>query len=169
MVVRQCTTAFENISPLTTKGDLLVRTTTANVRLLEGPDNQVLSTDSTTPEGLKWALQDSFFSFIELTGTVQAMANNNGYITNNPHCVIGRRSCEDRWKRRKGMENRPECRANHSLRQSRYDERHRRLFGFDESKGSLIKRPWGKLLFIASSKPSSTSDLRTLSTVLTLR
>ena len=81
--VANATTAFGNISPLTTKGDLLVRTTTANVRLPAGPDNQVLTTDSTTPEGVKWATQASFFSFTEVTGTAQAMANNNGYITNN--------------------------------------------------------------------------------------
>lgn len=86
--VANATTAFGNISPLTTKGDLLVRTTTANVRLPAGPDNQVLTTDSTTPEGVKWAPQASFFSFTEVTGTTQAMAVNNGYILNNPALVV---------------------------------------------------------------------------------
>ncbi len=85
--VANATTAFENISPLTTKGDLLVRTATTNVRLPAGPDNQVLTTDSTTPEGVKWAPQASFFSFTEVTGTTQAMAVNNGYILNNPALV----------------------------------------------------------------------------------
>jgi hypothetical protein len=32
-------TAFDNISPLLAKGDLLVRTATDNVRLPAGPDN----------------------------------------------------------------------------------------------------------------------------------
>jgi len=83
------TTAFDNISPLTTKGDLLVRTATDNVRLPAGPDNQVLTTDSTTPEGVKWApFQASIFPFTEVTGTSQSMASNNGYITNNAALVI---------------------------------------------------------------------------------
>ena len=112
------------------------------MRLPAGPDNQVLSTDSTTPEGLKWALQASFFSFTEVTGTAQAMANNNEYITNNPvvvSAILPTVSSVGDLVRivgkgvGGGMENRPECRPIHSLRQSRYDDRHRRLFGFDES------------------------------------
>lgn len=79
--------AFDNISPLTTKGDLLVRTASNNVRLPAGPDNQVLTTDSTTPEGVKWAPQASIFPFTEVTGTAQAMVINNGYIANNASLV----------------------------------------------------------------------------------
>jgi hypothetical protein len=79
--------AFDNISPLTTKGDLLVRTVSNNVRLPAGPDNQVLKTDSSTPEGVKWAPQAFAFPFIEVTSTSQTMAINNGYIANNPALV----------------------------------------------------------------------------------
>lgn len=79
--------AFNNISPLTTKGDLLVRTASDNARLPAGPDNQVLTTDSSAPEGVKWALQAFVFPFIEVTSTSQAMAINTGYIANNAALV----------------------------------------------------------------------------------
>ena len=80
-------TAFDNISPLTTKGDLLVRTASNNVRLPAGPDNQVLTTDSSTPEGVKWAPQAFVFPFIEVTSTSQTMSVNTGYIANNSALV----------------------------------------------------------------------------------
>jgi hypothetical protein len=80
-------TAFDNISPLITKGDLLVRTASNNVRLPAGPDNQVLTTDSSTPEGVKWAPQAFVFPFIEVTSTSQTMAVNTGYIANNSALV----------------------------------------------------------------------------------
>lgn len=80
-------TAFDNISPLTTKGDLLVRTASNNVRLPAGPDNQVLTTDSATPEGVKWAPQAFVFPFIEVTSTSQTMVVNTGYIANNSGLV----------------------------------------------------------------------------------
>lgn len=80
-------TAFDNISPLLAKGDLLVRTATDNVRLPAGPDNQVLTTDSSMPEGVKWGPQAFVFPFIEVTSTSQAMAINTGYIANNSALV----------------------------------------------------------------------------------
>ena len=82
------TLAFDHISPLTTKGDLLVRTALDNVRLPAGPDNQVLTTDSTAPAGIKWAPQAFVFPFSEITGTTQSMAVNSGYIANNAAQVI---------------------------------------------------------------------------------
>lgn len=86
--VANSTTAFNNISPLTTKGDLLTRTASDNVRLPAGPDNQVLTTDSSLPEGVKWAPPQAVpFPFTEITSTSQSMASNNGYILNNAALV----------------------------------------------------------------------------------
>lgn len=49
------TASFDSISPPTTKGDIVVRNATTNVRLPVGPNAQVLTADSTTAEGVKWA------------------------------------------------------------------------------------------------------------------
>ncbi|MDG0815494.1 tail fiber domain-containing protein [Bdellovibrio svalbardensis] len=46
--------AFNLLSPLTTKGDLLTRDGTNNIRLPAGTDGQFLSADSTQASGLKW-------------------------------------------------------------------------------------------------------------------
>jgi hypothetical protein len=49
------TEAFDALSPTTTKGDIIVSNGTDNVRLGVGTNNQVLTADSTTATGLKWA------------------------------------------------------------------------------------------------------------------
>lgn len=41
--------------PLTTKGDLIVRTASATTRIAAGANGQVLTADSTATEGVKWA------------------------------------------------------------------------------------------------------------------
>jgi len=45
---------FSNLSPLTTKGDLLTHNGSINIREPVGPDGYILSADSTAPSGLRW-------------------------------------------------------------------------------------------------------------------
>jgi hypothetical protein len=47
--------AFDALSPATTKGDLIVSNGTDNVRQAVGTDTFVLTADSTTATGIKWA------------------------------------------------------------------------------------------------------------------
>jgi hypothetical protein len=47
--------AFDALSPTTTKGDLIVSDGTDNVRQAVGTDTYVLTADSTTATGIKWA------------------------------------------------------------------------------------------------------------------
>jgi len=47
--------AFDALSPATTKGDLIVSNGTDNVRQAVGTDTYVLTADSTTATGIKWA------------------------------------------------------------------------------------------------------------------
>jgi hypothetical protein len=49
------TAAFDALSPNTTKGDLIVRSSTSNARLAIGSDSQVLMADSSQTQGVRWA------------------------------------------------------------------------------------------------------------------
>ena len=53
------TTAFDNLSPTTTKGDLIVNDGTNNVRQAVGADTFVLTADSAQATGIKWAAAGS--------------------------------------------------------------------------------------------------------------
>lgn len=48
--------SFDGLAPTTTKGDIIVRNATTNVRLAVGANGQVLTPDSSQAEGIKWAI-----------------------------------------------------------------------------------------------------------------
>jgi hypothetical protein len=49
------TAGFDNLSPVTTKGDIIVRGTSNNVRLAAGSNGKVLTANSATTNGVEWA------------------------------------------------------------------------------------------------------------------
>ena len=46
--------AFDALSPVTTKGDIIARSSTSNIRVAVGSDGQVLTADSASTAGVKW-------------------------------------------------------------------------------------------------------------------
>lgn len=78
-------TAFDALSPATTKGDLIVSDGTDNVRLAVGVNNYVLTADSTAATGIKWAVASGGSSNI----TAQGLWENNASITANYTITTG--------------------------------------------------------------------------------
>ena len=77
--------AFDALSPATTKGDLIVSNGTDNVRLAVGTDAYVLTADSTTASGIKWAAASGGGSNITSLG----MWENNATISANYSITAG--------------------------------------------------------------------------------
>jgi hypothetical protein len=61
--------AFDALSPATTKGDLIVYDGTDNVRQAVGANSYVLTADSTTATGVKWAASGSGLNITNDTST----------------------------------------------------------------------------------------------------
>lgn len=77
--------AFDALSPLTTKGDLIVFDGTDNIRLAVGINNYVLTADSTTASGVKWAAASGGSSNITSLG----LWENNATISANYSIASG--------------------------------------------------------------------------------
>lgn len=77
--------AFDALSPLTTKGDLIVFDGTDNIRLAVGINNYVLTADSTTASGVKWAAASGGSSNITSLG----LWENNATISANYSITAG--------------------------------------------------------------------------------
>ncbi len=71
-------TAFNNLSPLTTKGDLLTHNGVNNIRLPVGTDGFVLMADSTQASGLKWAASSTTVPLNSITAATGSNSINNG-------------------------------------------------------------------------------------------
>ena len=79
------TAAFDALSPTTTKGDLIVDDGTNNVRLPVGTDTYVLTADSSTASGVKWAAAAGGGSNI----TAQGLWENNASISSDYTIATG--------------------------------------------------------------------------------
>lgn len=72
---------FDALSPVTTKGDLIVKNATNNVRLAVGTDGQIPVADSTEAAGIKWANKGkSLVARYALTSNQSVTDNTNTVI-----------------------------------------------------------------------------------------
>ena len=65
---------FDTIAPTTTKGDLVVRDATTNVREPVGADTFVLTADSAQASGIKWAAANGAVDFADENNIMAILA-----------------------------------------------------------------------------------------------
>jgi hypothetical protein len=65
---------FNNLSPLTTKGDLITYNGTDNIRFNSGTNNQILISDSTQTSGLTWSLVNDINTTIFTTTKISTLS-----------------------------------------------------------------------------------------------
>lgn len=68
-ILRQPDISFDSLAPTTTKGDLIVRAVSSNIRLAVGSDNYYLVADASTPSGLRWAPPRNFVGSADISIT----------------------------------------------------------------------------------------------------
>lgn len=73
--------AFDNLAPTTTKGDIVARDSSNNVRLPVGADGLVLKADSTTSSGLVWGSAAAGTGEVNYIENPDAEANTAGWST----------------------------------------------------------------------------------------
>ncbi|MCW1908617.1 MAG: hypothetical protein KIH63_004720 [Candidatus Saccharibacteria bacterium] len=85
--------AFNNLSPLTTKGDIVVRDGTNNIRLAVGTNGQSLTADSAQSAGVKWATNSLVTSVAvsssTLTVTGSAVTSSGTIAVDLPASITG--------------------------------------------------------------------------------
>lgn len=75
MLFKNGVPSFDAIAPTTTKGDVIVRTSTTNVRQGIGSNGQVLTADSTQTNGLKWADVAVTSVYVYATSSTTSLTN----------------------------------------------------------------------------------------------
>jgi hypothetical protein len=82
------TTTGSGSSPLTTKGDVYTHDSSADTRLAVGNDGEVLTADSASTNGIKWAaVSGGSFSLMVPTGTVDG-SNTSFVFTSAPSVIV---------------------------------------------------------------------------------
>jgi hypothetical protein len=76
------TMTIDQVTPTTTKGDIIVENGTNAVRLAVGSSGQVLTVDSTTETGLKWAAAGASITFVDWTTWTPTNVSNITTLTN---------------------------------------------------------------------------------------